>query len=93
MYRSRNHCIIRYNVEKELFEIMALEVMQLNDREINQSNGFQTVIQTDKLYFYCSKCYIPHLYYFILPIRDYKLAGCGGSGGATGAQAKDTAGG
>ncbi|CDW90426.1 transforming growth factor beta regulator 1 [Stylonychia lemnae] len=67
---SRNHLILRYNIDKEFYEIMALKMMQINDKEISMLDGFIQVNSMDKVYIPCNKCYMPHLYYFILPIRE-----------------------
>lgn len=50
--------------------MLALKPFQLNEKEISELDGYQQVSSMDKIYIPCNKCCIPHLYFFILPLRE-----------------------
>eukprot|EP00347_Sterkiella_histriomuscorum_P020477 403337650 len=63
-------CSSIYNVDREIYEMMALKPFSLNDKELFIEDGYTQVNSMDKVYIPCNKCYIPHLFYFILPLRE-----------------------
>lgn len=50
--------------------MLALEPTGLNDKTINKENGFVPIKATDKVNFFCTMCYTPHLYHIVVPFED-----------------------
>ena len=69
---KRFHCALRYNFDSELFELMALNPLTINDRILTKEQGFIVIKPMDKIHFECFKCYLPHLFYFMLPTKDFR---------------------
>ena len=67
---SRNHFILRHDIDKEIFEIKALESFCLNDKTLLADSEFIQLNPLDRLLFFCDKCYTPHLFYFLMPAKD-----------------------
>ena len=67
---ARSHLILRYDIEREIFEFQPLASLTLNDATVLPQEGFLTLNPMDKLHFFCDKCYLPHLYYFVIPTKD-----------------------
>ena len=59
---------MQYNICKESFDILALKPVSVNGKTISESDGFFSLKAMDQIHFMCSDCYMPHLFYVILPI-------------------------
>ena len=62
--------IVRYDFEEEVFEALAIQPVGLNAQTIDRSDGFVILNQLDQIQFFCSSCYMPHLYYVNMPTRE-----------------------
>ena len=60
-------------MDKEIYEVLALKPFSLNDQTITTEMGYVQINAMDKVHFYCAKCYLPHLYYFLLPTKERSL--------------------
>ncbi len=67
---SPQHIALRYDLQRDLFELYALSAFSLNEKTLTSAQKWVEVKNLDKLQFYCSKCYVPHLYYFIRPNKE-----------------------
>lgn len=61
-----------YNVEKQQFEALFLEMAALNGQNVGRADGFQSLNALDQIQIYCSSCYdaAAHLFYVQLPTDD-----------------------
>jgi hypothetical protein len=64
---KQEHLLLRYNMENENYEIKALALVCLNGKNLTEDQGFTALKPMDQLHFLCSKCYMPHLFYVVLP--------------------------
>jgi len=64
---------LRYNFDRESYELLALKPLLLNDKELTAEHGFTVINALDKIYIPCNKCYIPHLFYFVMPVKEQPL--------------------
>lgn len=67
---SKSHLILRYDIDREIFEFQPLSSLNLNDTTVMPNQEFIPLNPMDKLHFFCDKCYLPHLFYFIVPTKD-----------------------
>jgi len=62
------HAILRYNKEREEYEIKALYPIYINRIRKDAEDGFTSLHGFDCIYFDCARCTVsPHAYHFILP--------------------------
>ena len=67
---AREHIILRYNVDAEHFEALFLQPTGLNNTTADVTKGFLKIGRLDQIHFFCASCYMPHLYYIVLPQED-----------------------
>jgi len=65
--------LLQYNVVRELFEILALKPVCVNGKSIAESSGFVAIQPNDQIHFLCSSCYMPHLFYVLLPTPSAQM--------------------
>lgn len=59
--------LLRYDFASERFEALALAPVSLNGTLIDHRRGFLTVRALDQIEFPCNRCYMPHVFYIVLP--------------------------
>ena len=64
-FSSKEHLILRYNFESEVFEAYAVAPIILNGTRKDKTDRFITVKALDQIEFPCDKCYMPHLFYLV----------------------------
>ena len=62
--------MLRYNFEGECFEVMALATVIINGTSIDKTHGFTQVNALDQIMFPCEKCYMPHVFFLVMPTAD-----------------------
>ena len=61
---------MRYNFEGECFEVMALATVIINGASVEKSQGFIKVNALDQLNFPGEKCYMPHVFFLVMPTAE-----------------------
>jgi len=64
---SPTHAILNYDFDTESFRLQALEPLQLNDVTLTAASGVVPVRSSDRLHFFCDRCYAPHFFIVMLP--------------------------
>jgi len=54
-------------VDAEHFEALFLQPTGLNNTTADVTKGFLKIGRLDQIHFFCASCYMPHLYYIVLP--------------------------
>ena len=67
---AKEHMIIRYNFEAEVFEVLALAPILINGAVVDKTQGFITIKALDQIEFPCDRRYMPMVFYLVMPTPD-----------------------
>ena len=67
---AKEHLVVRYDFTEEVFEVLAIHPVSLSGRTISRDDGFVQLNHLDQIQFFCSSCYMPHLYYVNMPTKE-----------------------